>query len=49
MPELLAAGGEAYTELKNVCIWAKDNAGMGTFYRSRHELVFALRSARPRT
>src|SRR5262249_46419061 len=34
MGELLAAGGEAYTELKNLCVWTKDNAGMGSLYRS---------------
>jgi hypothetical protein len=27
--EILAAGLEAYGELKNVCVWAKDSAGMG--------------------
>jgi DNA modification methylase len=30
-------------ELKNLCVWTKDNAGMGTFYRSKHELVFVLK------
>jgi DNA modification methylase len=40
MPEMLAAGKAAYQELKNLCVWSKSNAGMGTFYRSRHELVF---------
>lgn len=44
MPEMLKAGGAAYSELKNLCVWVKDNGGMGTFYRSRHELVFAFKS-----
>jgi DNA modification methylase len=39
MRELLAAGRVAFTELKNVCVWNKTNGGMGTFYRSKHELV----------
>ena len=26
--ELLAAGNAIYSELKNVCVWTKDNAGM---------------------
>jgi len=39
MAELLAAGRSAFTELKNVCVWNKTNGGMGTFYRSKHELV----------
>ena len=34
--ELLAAGKQVYHELKNICVWAKDNAGMGSFYRSQH-------------
>lgn len=40
MRELLAAGDAAFHELKNLCIWNKTNAGMGSFYRSKHELVF---------
>lgn len=43
MQEMLSAG-EVYTELKNLIVWAKDNGGMGTFYRSRHELVFAFKN-----
>jgi DNA modification methylase len=38
--EVLAAGHTAFSELKNVCVWAKTNAGMGTFYRSKHEMIF---------
>ncbi len=34
MPEMLAAGHAVYSELKNLCVWSKNNAGMGTFYRS---------------
>ena len=41
--ELLAAGREAYTELKNLCVWAKDNPGMGSLYRSQHELIFVFK------
>lgn len=40
MREMLDAGRAVYSELKNLCIWNKSNAGMGTFYRSKHELVF---------
>ena len=43
MAEILEAGGKAYTELKNLIVWAKDNGGMGSFYRSRHELIFAFK------
>ena len=37
MVEMMEAGGQACTELKNLIVWAKDNGGMGTFYRTRHE------------
>ena len=37
--EVLHAGHEVFTELKNICVWAKTNGGMGTFYRSQHEIV----------
>ncbi len=40
MAEMEAAGRAAFSELKNLCIWAKTNGGMGTFYRSKHELIF---------
>jgi DNA methylase len=43
MGELLAAGRETYTELKNLCVWTKDNGGMGSLYRSQHELVFVFK------
>nr|WP_281720889.1 DNA methyltransferase [Nitrosomonas nitrosa] len=48
---LLAAGRRQYTSFENLCVWAKTNFGMGSFYRSQHELVAvfqngeALRSA----
>lgn len=41
--EITAAGDAVYDELKNMIVWAKDNGGMGTFYRSRHELIFAYK------
>jgi DNA modification methylase len=43
MGELLQAGAVAFTELKNLCVWNKTNGGMGTFYRSKHELVFVFK------
>jgi DNA modification methylase len=30
-------------ELKNICIWVKNNAGMGSLYRSQHEFVFVFK------
>ncbi|WP_432449222.1 DNA-methyltransferase [Aliiroseovarius marinus] len=44
MSELLDAGGAVYSEMKNPIVWAKDNGGMGSFYRSRHELIFVFKS-----
>jgi DNA modification methylase len=41
--EILDAGDQADLELKNVCVWAKSNAGMGTFYRSQHALVLVFK------
>ena len=43
LPEILAAGEAVFTELKNLIVWVKDNGGMGTFYRSRHELIFVFK------
>ncbi len=44
MMELQAAARSAYKELKNVCVWVKSNGGMGSLYRSRHELVFVFKN-----
>ncbi len=43
MRELLDAGTEVFTELKNLIVWNKTNGGMGTFYRSKHELIFVFK------
>lgn len=43
MGELLAAGSQSFTELKNLVVWNKTNGGMGAFYRSKHELVFVFK------
>jgi hypothetical protein len=44
MDEMMIAGRAVYIELENLCIWNKTNAGMGSFYRSQHELVFIWKS-----
>ena len=36
-------GLAVFSELKNLCIWNKTNGGMGSFYRSKHELVFVFK------
>lgn len=48
MEELLEAGKTAYSELKNLCVWTKDNAGIGSFYRSQHELIFVFKNGEAR-
>jgi 16S rRNA G966 N2-methylase RsmD len=42
--ELLTAGSHAYDEQSNLCVWTKPNGGMGSLYRSQHELIFVFRS-----
>ena len=41
--ELLAASRSVYSECKNLCVWVKTNAGMGSLYRSQHELVHVFK------
>jgi len=43
LPEILAAGNSVYSELKNLCVWVKNQAGMGSLYRSQHELVLVYK------
>jgi DNA modification methylase len=42
MKELLSVGDRVYGSLLNLCVWAKDNGAMGSFYRSQHELIFVF-------
>jgi DNA modification methylase len=42
--EMLAAGGAAYHELKNIICWVKTNAGQGSFYRSQHEFILVFKN-----
>ncbi len=42
--ELTTAGRESDLTLKNLVVWCKDNAGMGSFYRSQHELCFVFKN-----
>lgn len=44
LPEFLKAAQSTYTEYKNLCCWSKTNAGLGSFYRSQHELVLVFKS-----
>ncbi len=42
--ELQVAAYSLFGKQKNLCIWVKDNAGMGSFYRSQHELVYVFKN-----
>jgi DNA modification methylase len=44
MHEVLEAAQGLYAELKNVCVWNKTNGGMGSLYRSKHEMVFVFKN-----
>jgi DNA modification methylase len=44
--ELMGATKEIYSELKNICVWNKANAGMGSLYRSKHEFVFVFKNGK---
>jgi DNA modification methylase len=41
--DLVAAARSVYGAMLNVCVWAKTNAGQGSFYRSQHELIGVFR------
>jgi DNA modification methylase len=43
LEELFAAGRQVYSELKNLIVWNKTNAGQGSFYRSQHELILVFK------
>jgi DNA modification methylase len=44
LPELLSAARPIYSEWKNLLVWNKTNAGQGSFYRSKHELIAAFKN-----
>ncbi len=44
MGEFLVAGKQVYSTLLNLVVWAKDNGGLGSLYRSQHELIFVFRN-----
>jgi DNA modification methylase len=42
--ELQTAGRAADLQLINLCVWAKTNDGMGSLYRSGHELILVFKN-----
>ena len=43
LDDVSAVGRQVYDDLLNLCVWNKSNAGMGSLYRSKHEIVFVFR------
>ena len=46
MAELLAAFDDNALTLLNLCVWNKTNGGMGSLYRSKHELVLVAKKGK---
>jgi DNA modification methylase len=44
--ELLDAGRDVYDEVTNMCVWVKDNAAMGSLYRSQHEFILVFKQGK---
>jgi DNA modification methylase len=44
LTEILRASQGIYGAPKNLVVWAKTNAGQGSFYRSQHELIFLFKN-----
>lgn len=43
LDDVSLVGRSIYGDLLNICVWNKSNAGMGSLYRSKHEMVFVYR------
>lgn len=43
LDDVTASTAGIYDQLLNICVWNKSNAGMGSLYRSKHEMVFVYR------
>ncbi|KTE19875.1 hypothetical protein ATE67_14195 [Sphingopyxis sp. H050] len=44
--EILDAISVNHLSLLNLCVWNKSNAGMGSLYRSKHELIFVAKKGK---
>lgn len=42
--DLQMVGRSVYTSMENLVVWVKTNGGMGSFYRSQHELIFVFKN-----
>lgn len=41
---MLEAADGIYADVKNICVWNKSNSGMGSLYRSKHELIVVFKN-----
>lgn len=48
LPEIISAGQQTYSALLNLCVWVKNQAGMGSLYRSQHELILIYKNGKTR-
>lgn len=46
MGEILSAGSNVFSSLINMCVWCKTSGGMGSLYRSQHELCFIFKNGK---
>lgn len=46
LPDVFEAGAAVFSELKNICVWAKTTPGQGSFYRSQHEMVLVYKKGK---
>lgn len=46
LAEILAAGRAEFTNFINMCVWVKTSGGMGSLYRSQHELCLIFRKGK---
>lgn len=44
--EIVLASEPVFGSLKQLVIWNKDNGGMGSFYRNKHELIFVFKKGK---
>lgn len=44
--EIVKAAAPVFGPIKQLCVWVKDNGGMGSFYRSQHELVYVFKNGK---
>jgi DNA modification methylase len=42
----ITTAAQVYSKQMNLIIWKKSNGGMGTFYRSQHELIFVYKNGK---